>query len=100
MKRVLLNGVLAIFVAGSCSIDAEQLVKDRLANPEVSTSEICYACKDQAGFELEICNNMDDTYTLFYKGVEVKTIQAAEMEDKTARDFAAEGCKGIPDFGS
>ena len=100
MKKTVLPTVLmAIWFVG-CSVDAEQLLKDRLAEPEVTTSAVCYSCTDQLGFILEICSKMDGTYTILYKGVEVKTINADELEGLSPREFVAEGCKGIPDFES
>ena len=67
-KTVLSTGIMAILFVG-CSVDAEELLKDRLAEPEVTTSSVCFSCADQLGFKLEICSNMDGTYTLLYKDV-------------------------------
>lgn len=98
-KAVLSAGIMAILFVG-CSVDAEELLKNRLAEPEVTTSSVCFSCADQLGFNLEICSNMDGTYTLLYKDVEVKTNNAEELEGMSPREFVAEGCKGIPDFES
>lgn len=88
--------LVAVVITG-CSFDAERALKDEVLpkmddTPEVSSTE-CFSSTATKGLELKICANRDSTYTIFYGGVNMKTIDAEGLEGKTPEDFVAESCQ-------
>ncbi|MCL6266595.1 hypothetical protein [Flagellimonas myxillae] len=96
MKKSVLVSLWVITLARGCSVDAikmADLLEDANENPEVAKSSECFACTTKDGYKLEICDNMNDTYTLYLAGVNMKTMGPEELEGKTPKEFVAEGCQ-------
>ncbi|TMU55122.1 hypothetical protein [Flagellimonas algicola] len=98
MKKLLLSiGLLSTGVFMACSFDAEQQFKDEVLSNMEDTSEVttteCFSCTAVKKLELKICMNRDSTYTIFYGGVKMKTINTEGLEGKTPKEFVSEGCQ-------
>ncbi|MEX0361968.1 MAG: hypothetical protein AB3N10_13390 [Allomuricauda sp.] len=96
MKKSTLVWLWLVTLTIGCSVDAIKMAETLEAtkdSPEVVKSSECFSCIAQNGFKLEICDNMDDTYTLFLAGENMKTIGPEELEGKTPKEFVAEGCQ-------
>ncbi len=78
-----------------CSIDAERTAKNQEAAeqiPEVTKTSECFSCVAKDGLELQICDFMNDTYSLKH-GDNTYSLITEDMEGHSPKKFVEIGCQ-------
>ncbi len=94
MKVAVFSGII-LWVFASCSFDAERFIEENSIleeAPEVNKNLECYSCMAKDGIELEICDHLDGTYTLYHGDIE-KPLTKDDLEGHSAKDFVSIGCQ-------